>query len=105
LFVAASLTPVVLVRFSWIEPLFWPVVPLVLTESVHVADGAPPAALAEVTDGAVPPRLLVTSAKFEFVSPLTGSLNVTVHAKGFAFVGLAPAVVMLETEGAVVSYV
>jgi len=105
-FVATSLTPVLLVRLSPIEPAFVPVVPVVLTDTVQVADGAPPEAVAELIVGAVPPVPLVAKPKFEVDTPFTGSLNVTVHVSGPLLTTLLPPARLIDdTVGAVVSYV
>ena len=86
-------------------PASVPVVPAVLALTVHVADGAPPDATADVTEGAVPPMFDVDRLKLLVVTPFTGSVNVTVHVNGLALVGLEPPRVIDETNGAAVSYV
>ena len=104
MFPAASLIPIVLVRFRPIDPLLVPVVPVVLTETVQVAEGELPEGVAEVIVGAVPPVPLVTSPKLPVVTPDTGSLKVTVHESGPAFtLELAPARLIETTVGGVVS--
>lgn len=102
---AASRIVPTLDRLSWIVAVFVPVVPDVLTATFHVADGAPPLAVAELIDGAVPPVPLVTSAKLPVVTLLTGSLKVTVQFTGVAFVGFASARLIDVTVGTAVSYV
>ena len=97
------MTLVLFARFSPMLPLSAPVVPLVLTLTVHVADGAPPVAVVVEMVGAVPAVPLVTRAKLLFVRPFTGSENVTVHVNGLAFVGVVPPRTIDETVGAVVS--
>src|SRR3954470_22132649 len=94
--------PALLARLRAIDPLFWPVTDVVLTETVHVADGAPPVAIGAAMPGD-PLMLLVVSVKLLAVTPLTGSEKVTVHVSGFAFVGDEPLMLMLCTTGAVVS--
>ena len=86
------------VRFSPIEPLLVPVVPVAEAVTVQVADGDAETADTDESDGAVPPRLLVTNPKSEVATLLTASLNVTVHNSGPVFVGFfAPAGRLIET--------
>ncbi len=78
-----------------------PSVPLpvpVFAVTVHVV----PEPVVEVIDGAVRPPL--TSAKLPFATPVTDSLNVTVQETLVAFVGDAPARVIV-TVGCTESYV
>jgi hypothetical protein len=76
---------------------------VVLTEMVQVALGAPPVAVADVIEGAVPPVLLGLKEKLLVVTPLTGSLKVAVQVSGPVFVGLVPAMFKEFSVGAVVS--
>src|SRR5262249_50899850 len=105
-FVATSVTPALFARSSSIEPLFAPVVPVVETETAHVADGAPPAGVPARILGAVPPRPLVVRCRFDAVTPPTGSLTVSVQPSGPAFtVALAPERLIELSVGGVVSNV
>ena len=102
-FVALSVTPVVLVWLSWIDPAFVPVIPVVVTVTVHVAEGAPPLAVGVLIVG-VPVVPLVVRPNRLAVTPLTGSLNVTVHDSGPEFAKELAAVRLIEdTVGGVVS--
>src|SRR5437667_193917 len=94
-----------LARFRPIEPLFVPVVPVVLTVTVQVADGAPPVATAVEITGAVPPVPLATRPKFPVVTLFTGFENVTVQCNGPAFVGFVSARLIELTVGAALSTV
>src|SRR4051812_30051204 len=96
-----------LVRFRPIVAPFPPVVLAAVDVTVHVADGAPPTAVAAPTVGAVPPVPDVARVKLPAATLLTGSENVTVHDSGPALVGFVdPAERLIElTVGAVVSTV
>lgn len=102
-FPARSAIEPLLVRFNPIEPLSDPVVPVVLAVTVYTA----PLPDSPEIDGAVPKTLLVTNPKSPATTPVTGSLNVTVHEGGPVFVGFfAPAARLIElTVGGVVSTV
>lgn len=103
-FDAVSVIPVLLTWFNPIEPALVPVVPVVLAVTVHVCAGAPPDATVEVIDGDAPAVPLVARVKLEFETPLTGSLNVTVHCKGPAFTDVeGPARTIEVVVGRVVS--
>jgi hypothetical protein len=94
---------VALVRSSRIEPAFDPVVPLVETLTVQVAEGAPPEAVTEEIEGAVPESPLVARAKLETATPETGSEKVTVQPSGPAFTEPAPVRAIEESVGGVSS--
>src|SRR5262249_40511891 len=94
---------VLLARLRPIDPLFAPVVPTVVTLTVHVADGAPPVADGVPMTGVVPPIFDVASAKFDATTPFTGSENVSVKPNGPAFVGFVPDRLIDDSVGAVLS--
>src|SRR4051812_47549346 len=85
--IAGSVTPVTLVMFRPIDPAFVPVVFVAFEMTVHVADGAPPTAVADATVAAVPPVPEVARLNRAGTTLLTGSENDTVHDSGPAFAG------------------
>src|SRR5437764_2410526 len=87
-----------------IDPLSAPVTLVVVTVTVQVAEGEPPTAAAVEITG-VPVMFEVVSEKRLVVTPVTGSLNVTVQCSGPAFVGLVSARLMEDTVGGVLSIV
>jgi hypothetical protein len=93
---APSVTPVDAV---WFRPRL-PLPPPVLAVTVHVVVGAVPETDVIVGE---PVRPVFASVKFDAVTPLTGSLNVTVHETLEAFVGDEPTRLIDVTVGGVAS--
>ena len=105
-FVAASAIDPMPVRSSLIDPALLPVAPVALVDTVHVALGEPPAGTTLSIDGATPPIPLMTRAKFEASTPVTGSENDTVHDSGPVFTACdVPARTIEVKVGAVPSVV